>query len=367
MSGPPTARDRPAGARRPRIPRLIAAALAAALSAGACSIQTAGAPTGGPVLHGTFDDVQTLVAGHSVQVNDVIVGTVTDVRLEGYKAKVTMEIGEGRRIPAGTSAAIARTSLLGENYVKLILPPGKDLATGPFLASGARIENTSLQPDLELVTEKAAPVIDALGSQNIEAVADAVYTGFNGKGEQLHRLVERGKLVTDTYAAARHDLVRAVDDLARLGRALSKDREDLADVPESIARAGERLLSERKRLKKAVNELLKLARTANDTIYVRHAERLRTMLNRFDGITVAVYRGREDLKKTARDLLAFIKAPPIVHEGQAMFFAWIKGLLPPAGGREPGGKPKSPLDELGGKVLKEAPKKDFTMLLGPPR
>ena len=46
-----------------------------------CSLQTFGTPSGDMTLNATFDDVQSLVAGHSVQISDVRVGTVTGIRL----------------------------------------------------------------------------------------------------------------------------------------------------------------------------------------------------------------------------------------------------------------------------------------------
>ncbi|WP_449065948.1 MlaD family protein [Planomonospora algeriensis] len=114
--------------------RALALALVLATSA-ACSLQTLGAPSGELTLTAVFDDVQSLVAGHSVQVADVRIGSVTDIRLEGYRARVTLSVEDGHRVPEGTSAVVAKTSILGENYVELRLPEAPGPRTWPPVPS----------------------------------------------------------------------------------------------------------------------------------------------------------------------------------------------------------------------------------------
>ncbi|MER7541686.1 MlaD family protein [Spirillospora sp. NPDC127506] len=99
--------------------KILLLVVAVALAVSGCSYQTAGAPKGDLTLTATFDDAQGLVAGHSVQMSDITIGTVTKVELVGYKARATLSIEDGIKIPKGTRAEIKVTSLLGENYVDL--------------------------------------------------------------------------------------------------------------------------------------------------------------------------------------------------------------------------------------------------------
>ena len=122
--------------------KILLLVVAVALAVSGCSYQTAGAPKGDLTLTATFDDAQGLVAGHSVQMSDITIGTVTKVELVGYKARATLSIEDGIKIPKGTRAEIKVTSLLGENYVDLQLPPGASMDRGPFLASGSAITST---------------------------------------------------------------------------------------------------------------------------------------------------------------------------------------------------------------------------------
>ncbi|MFI0354806.1 MCE family protein [Actinomadura sp. 9N407] len=339
--------------RRP----VVAVACALALTAGTagasgCSLQTLGAPRGDMVLSATFDDVQSLVTGHSVQISDIRVGSVTGIRLSGFRARVTMALQSDRRVPAGTTATIAKTSLLGENYVRLDLPPGRTAGTGPFLASGASLAQTSVQPDLEEISAKLGPLLAALSGQDLSTITGETATAVRGKGPKLNTLIKRAADVTDAYAAASTDLVRALDGLAKLGDSLEKGRGEIDKLPGNVLLATERLKNERAELKRAVQQLLKLARSVNTKIHGRHAARLGTLLARADTLLAAAVRGGQDLKAVAGSVLTFLRGPSVSYSGQALLFLWIKGFLPSAsdspGPASTSGAAKIPLDELMG-------------------
>ncbi|MFA1548413.1 MCE family protein [Actinomadura chokoriensis] len=277
-------------------------------------------------LHATFDDVQSLVTGHSVQVADIRVGTVTGIRLDGYRARVTMSLR--KRVPTGTTATIAKSSLLGENYVRLDLPAGARLDGGPYLASGATIGRTSVQPDLEQISEKVGPLLAALGGQDIATISAESATAVGGKGPQLNTLIARAAAVGDQYAAASTDLGRALDSLGRLGRSLSKGSRELDRLPGNVELATRRLQDDRDNLKRTIQALLKLATSVNAKVQKRHAARLAALLKRADELLAAALRGRDELKTLAGTVLNFLNGPSVSSSGQSLLFLWIKGFLP---------------------------------------
>ncbi|MEV4284995.1 MCE family protein [Nonomuraea bangladeshensis] len=337
---------------RARLP----AALLALLMTASCTLPTPGATTGELTLHAVFDDVQSLVTGHSVQIADVRVGTVTGIRLQGFRARVTMSVQAAHRVPQGSTATVAKTSVLGENYVLLTPPPGKDLTTGPYLADGATIAETSVEPDIEQVTARAGPLIEALGAQDVNAILDAASTAFAGQGDQVNRLIRQTAEVTDAYAAARADLATTIDALARLGDDLAEGSAELDRLPGTLAAATSRLAHGRRHIKTTVIALTKLAREANLTVYPRHAARLRTLLRELEAVSSSMQRGKEDLKRLVNELQEFIDAPPIVVNGQMLTYLWLKGLLLPAPAPSSPGDPPA-ADGRG----------DFRLLLEPPR
>ena len=54
----------------------------------------------------------------SVKVNDVSVGKVTAIDLEGYQALVTLEVRRDVELPDNAVAELRQTSLLGEKFVE---------------------------------------------------------------------------------------------------------------------------------------------------------------------------------------------------------------------------------------------------------
>ncbi|MDL4814299.1 MlaD family protein [Actinomadura opuntiae] len=327
--------------RRPAVTCCAVAVAVTVGTASGCSLRTIGAPRGGTTLSATFDDVQSLVVGHSVQVSDVRVGTVTAIGLSGYRARVTMSLRDGRRIPVGTTATIAKSSLLGENYVRLDLPPGRDLRTGPFLPGGAAIVQTSVQPDLEQVSEKVGPLIAALGGQDLATIAGESATALDGRGRKLNTLIKRAADVTDGYAAASADLGHALDSLAKLGDSLEKGKGGIGRLPGDIALATQRLQDERHRIKTSIRRLEQLARSVNAKVQQRHAKRLGVLLGRADQLLAAALRGRDDLKALAANVLTFLRGPSVSYSGQALLFLWIKGFLPQQGKAPADARPQS--------------------------
>ncbi|MYR60374.1 MCE family protein, partial [Streptomyces sp. SID625] len=75
-----------------------------------------------------LDDVLSLVPQAAVKVDDVAVGRVTAISLDGWKARVTMKINGDVRLPSDAGARLEQSSLLGEKYVQLVAP-GKDTST----------------------------------------------------------------------------------------------------------------------------------------------------------------------------------------------------------------------------------------------
>ncbi|MEO3788351.1 MlaD family protein [Actinocorallia sp. B10E7] len=306
---------------------LVVAVLAATTSA--CSVQTLGAPQGGFEFEAEFTDVQTLVVGHSVQIADVPVGTVTGIELDDrFRAHVKMELEPGLKLPQGVTASVAKTSLLGENYIKITLPSGASMNSEPSLAEGAVITQTHVQPDLESISEKIGPVLASVGGQDIEQIVDAVATAVRDKGPELNKLIKQISQVSDSYASAAKDLETTIDGFARLGDSLAKKSGELDRLPGRITLVTERVERDRKELKAAVQELVTLGEEFNGRIRGEHGARLRSLLLKLDKMLKAMVRGRQDLKNLVNGLNSnLLGAPSLTYKGQGLMQAWLAGFL----------------------------------------
>lgn len=66
-----------------------------------------------------FSNVAGLNENTEVEMLGIRVGSVTDIRLENYKAHVTLSVQRDVTLPQGTIASIKTEGLLGEKYVSL--------------------------------------------------------------------------------------------------------------------------------------------------------------------------------------------------------------------------------------------------------
>ncbi|MFC9969934.1 MCE family protein [Spirillospora sp. NPDC127200] len=313
--------------------RAAALALAAALGAGAgvsgCSYKTAGAPGGELTLTATFDDAQGLVAGHSVKMSDVNIGSVTKVELAGYKARTTLSIKDGIRLPQGTRAEIKVTSLLGENYVDMVLPPGGSMDRGPYLADNAAVANTSVQPAFEQVVGQAGPLLKALAGNDIATVVNAGATALEGQGGKLNTTVAKSADLLKLFADQRRELGASVDRFARLGRSLARGSDALDRAPEELEKTT-RLLNENKhRILATVEKLTTMAAQLNDKVLEGRVARFRTLLNDLDPVIAQLGNNRARLTSLVNGLVTFSrKLPAATYDGQLLLYPLLRIVWP---------------------------------------
>ncbi|QXJ21656.1 MCE family protein [Actinomadura graeca] len=329
--------------------RVLALAAAVALAVPGCSYKTAGAPKGDLTLTATFDDAQGLVAGHSVKMSDITVGSVTKVELDGYRARTTLSIEDGVRVPRGTSAEIRVTSLLGENYVELRLPPG-GMDRGPFLAKGAAIAGTSVQPAFEQVVGQAGPLIKALAGDDAATVVNAGATALDGEGPRLNTTIAKAADLLRMFAEQRRELGESVDRFARLGRSLAAGDATLHEAPARLARTTRLLDDDKEKILRTADRLTRMAAQLNDKVLEGRVLRFRRLLDDVDPVLQELGGNRRRLTDLVNGLVSFTdKLPRASYDGQILLYpllriVWPDGTpvlpgAPPAknGPRAPGG------------------------------
>jgi phospholipid/cholesterol/gamma-HCH transport system substrate-binding protein len=203
--------------RRVAVPFLAALVMGLA----GCSVSGGGGQRSATAV---FTDVGDLADGAQVQLADVPVGSVRSIVLDGNQAKVTLAFDNGVRIPADVSAAINRTTILGDQFVQLTVPKsetGSAASTAPQLADGARIEKTSLVPDVEQFVAAGSQVFGAISTTQLEQIIEAGGQGFTGQEASLKAFLADLSAVTTGYAAHTSDITQAVDGLNSLTASLA--------------------------------------------------------------------------------------------------------------------------------------------------
>ncbi|MFD0688298.1 MCE family protein [Actinomadura fibrosa] len=344
------------GTGRPR--RVLALLAAAVLALTGCSYKTAGAEKGHLKLVATFDDAQGLVAGHSVKMSDITIGSVTKVELAGYRAKVTLSVKDGIRIPRGTRAEIKVTSLLGENYVDLQMPPGTSMDRGPFLASGATITDTSVQPAFEQVVGQAGPLIKALAGDDVATVVNAGATALDGNGAKLNSTIAKAGDLLSLFADQRRELGESVDQFARLGRSLAAGDDALNEAPVQLERTTKLLNDDKYKIIKTVDRLTRLATELNDKVLEGRIVRFRNLLRDIDPVLQQLGDNRKRLTDLVNGLVTFEqKLPRASYDGQLLLYPLLRITWPDGSPVIPGldGQPT----KAAGGTSKTKPPKDL--------
>ena len=144
--------------------------------------------------------------------------------LDGDKANVTLGLDNGARIPADVSAAIDRTTILGDQFIELVVPKsetGAAAATAPQLADGARIAHTSTVPDVEQFVAAGSEVFGAISTTQLEQIIEAGGEGFTGQEASLKAFLTDLTTVATGYAQHTSDITQAVNGLNSLSASLA--------------------------------------------------------------------------------------------------------------------------------------------------
>lgn len=295
-----------------------------ALSLTACNIQTATAPGGELTLYATFDDAQDLTTGHYVEMSNVVIGSVGDLELDGYRARARLDIVDRRDIPEGTRALIRRTSLLGAHFVDLIPPEGFDPESGPFLDDDAEITDTASQLDVEQLAAEAALVLGAIDAKALSSTVSAADQALDGRGSQLNELIAKSADVVGTLQSQQDALVGAIDGLAAVGAQFAPRSPDLVALLDSVDGATRTVAVNRDRAVVATENLIALARSVNANVLGPHTERIVALLDQADPVLGALAARSEAITGLFEDVAYFNQVlPTVVANGQVLIQAWL--------------------------------------------
>jgi phospholipid/cholesterol/gamma-HCH transport system substrate-binding protein len=251
----------------PRLHRplaLLAAVLSAALVLSSCSATEMPLPGGTDtgdepmVVKAEFDDVLDLVPQSTVKVNDVSVGKITDVQLDGETAIVTMELPRGTDLPSNTVAEIRQTSLLGEKFVSLSPPEAG--ASSSQLADGDTIglDETSRNPEVEEVLGALSLLLNGGGVAQLKTITSELNKALEGREGDVKSVFRQIEDLMGQLDEGKADIVRAIEGLNRLSIAASDQigtiDKALDELPSAL-RTIDRQRADLVRMLKAVNQL----------------------------------------------------------------------------------------------------------------
>lgn len=296
---------------------------------GACSLP--GRVEGPVELTATFDDVGDLVSGHSVQVADVRVGSITGIELtDGFEAKVTMKVKDDLELPVDSIAVLRTTSLLGEKFIELRPPDdGEDTeraddCDGQVLVDGCRIRSTEQAPELEFVAEEAVQVLGGVIANDLTTLVETGAIGFGGRAAELGSLIDSISTVSASMAESSDDLVTIIEGLDQATATLAGGASRVDQLLVNLAETTDVLADNREQVLQTLEDLTRLARNQNEIVFQPFREDIERQIDQLDAILATVIDQRGEVAVLVDWLARFVQVTPKGIPGDfAQVFGWF--------------------------------------------
>lgn len=310
--------------RLSRALRALVAVLVAAVVAAGCSLP--GRVEGPVELTAVFDDVGDLVSGHSVQVADVRVGSVTGIELtDDHRARVTMRIKDGLNLPTDSVAVLRTTSLLGEKFIELRAPQGRDGSSAEFLVDGDVVKNTSQAPELEFVAEEAVNVLAGVVTNDLSTIIETGAVGFGGRAAELSALLDSLSVVSGTLADQTDDILQIIDGLDKATASLAGGSDRIDKLFLNLAETTQNLTDNRDLTLQTLEDLTRLAKDQNEIVFQPFREDLTRQISQLDAVLQTVVGQREEVGVLVDWLALFTtKIPKGAPEDFAQIYGWFQ-------------------------------------------
>ncbi len=236
---------------------------------GANSLPLPGTKGGGPgayTIQAQLPDVQNLKENSRVRVNDLTVGNVEKIELQGWHALVTIKLDGNVDLPANATATIGQTSLLGSVHVELA--PPKDIPPVGKLKNGSLIQLSAgrAYPSTEQTLAAVSMVLNGGGLGNVQDITRALSTAFSGREQDLRSLLGQLDKFVGYLNDQKDDIIAATDSLNNLVGQFADQKPVVDKALKTIPDALAVLKNERENIADALSELGKFSALAADSV-----------------------------------------------------------------------------------------------------
>lgn len=228
-------------------------------------------------LTADFADVLDLVPQSSVRIDNVEVGQVAKISLndDGRSARVEIRVNNSADLPAGATARLQQTSLLGEKYVALVRPaPDAARAAGGALEDGDHIglAATSHAAEVEEVLGALSLVLSGGGVEKFQTISKELESISAGRPEQIKGFLRQINSFVGGFDERKGALTATLDALDRLGTTLETDKDKIVTALEEMSPGMQVLVDQREDLVKMLSALDELADVTIETLDAAQAD-----------------------------------------------------------------------------------------------
>jgi phospholipid/cholesterol/gamma-HCH transport system substrate-binding protein len=231
------------------------------------------------VYHVEVANIGTLESNSPVLIDDVVVGSVGKMTLNGWHVKLDVSLKPDVIVPANAVATVGQTSLLGSMHVALDPPPGQ--APTGRLKPGATIglDSSSTYPSTERTLSSLAAVVNGGGLGQIGDIVHNFNEALSGRQDAVRDLITRLDTFVGTLYQQRDNIIATIDELNRFSATLGGQQEVLTRALNKIPPALDVLIKERPRLTTALEHLGTFSETVSGVIGDTQSDLVKNLQN----------------------------------------------------------------------------------------
>ncbi|MFB9388120.1 MCE family protein [Streptomyces coeruleoprunus] len=213
-----------------------------------------------------FRDVLDLVPQSTVKVNNVTVGAVEEVELDGWHARVRLRVDDSVKLPGNAIAELRQTSMLGEKYVALSAPT--DAAPVGRLGDGAVIplSRSGRNPEIEEVLSALSALLNGGGVAQLKTITVELNKALEGRENRVKALLSELDTFIGGLDRQRAQIVRALQGIDRLAATLRREKATIGQALDTVPPALKVLAEQRTKLTAMLTSLSQLGATGTRVV-----------------------------------------------------------------------------------------------------
>jgi phospholipid/cholesterol/gamma-HCH transport system substrate-binding protein len=210
-------------------------------------------------------NVGDLVPNNPVRLNDVNVGTIKSIRLDGWHALVTISINPDVVLPANVTARVGQASLLGAKFCELDRPA--EGATGRLMPGATLgLAQTGKYTETEDILASVAMLLNGGGLAHLKTITAELNRALSGREPQFRGLLTQLNTFVTRLDKQKADIVRAINGIDRLSGNLAAEDRQIQSALTNLPPALKVLNDERQNMVNTLQSLSNFGGAAHDVI-----------------------------------------------------------------------------------------------------
>jgi phospholipid/cholesterol/gamma-HCH transport system substrate-binding protein len=246
-----------------------------------------GRGSGANVYHVEIANVGTLESNSPVMIDDVIVGHVGPMTVNGQPgstinpphADVEISLQHDVDVPANAVASVGQTSLLGSMHLDLNPPVGQPASGRLQPGATLPLNRSSTYPSTEQTLSSLSVVVNGGGLGQFGEIIHNFSEALSGRAGAVRDLLIRLDKFVGTLDQQRDDIVTSIRSLNQLAGTFAGQQDVLTQALRKVPPALEVLIKERPRLTAALDKLRVFSNTATQLVNDTQADLVKNLKN----------------------------------------------------------------------------------------